>query len=104
MNFTTNELYRITWCSLSGIKGEASSLAVENPSTGEVIAQTPQETGQAVETAQAAFASWSRTPVASLPFGGLKASEWADIKAQGKSVIDFFTEQKIVTERYWPEA
>ena len=42
-------------------------------------------------------------PVAYLPFGGMKASEFADIKAQGKAIINFFTEDKIVTERYWPE-
>ncbi len=42
-------------------------------------------------------------PVASLPFGGMKDSLWADHKAQGKAVIDFYTEPKIVTERYWPE-
>ena len=42
-------------------------------------------------------------PVASLPFGGAKASLFADTKGQGKAAIDFFTEQKIVTERYWPE-
>lgn len=42
-------------------------------------------------------------PVAFLPFGGLKASQFADIKAQGKAVIEFFTEDKIITERYWPE-
>jgi len=33
----------------------------------------------------------------------MKQSQFADIKAQGKAIIDFFTEQKIVTERYWPE-
>jgi malonate-semialdehyde dehydrogenase (acetylating) / methylmalonate-semialdehyde dehydrogenase len=42
-------------------------------------------------------------PVAYLPFGGMKDSQFADIKAQGKAIIDFYTEQKIVTERYWPE-
>jgi malonate-semialdehyde dehydrogenase (acetylating) / methylmalonate-semialdehyde dehydrogenase len=42
-------------------------------------------------------------PVAYLPFGGMKESQYADIKAQGKAIIDFYTEQKIVTERYWPE-
>ena len=42
-------------------------------------------------------------PVASLPFGGMKASLLAHIKAQGRPVIDFFTEQKTVTERYWRE-
>ena len=40
-------------------------------------------------------------PVACLPFGGMKSSQFADIKAQGKAVINFFTEDKIVTERYW---
>lgn len=42
-------------------------------------------------------------PVAYLPFGGMKASQWADIKAQGKAVVGFFTQDKIITERYWPE-
>ena len=42
-------------------------------------------------------------PVAYLPFGGMKSSQYADIKAQGKYIADFFTEQKIVTERYWSE-
>ncbi len=43
-------------------------------------------------------------PVAPLPFGGMKNSLFSDIKAQGKAVIDFFTEDKIITERYWPES
>jgi len=42
-------------------------------------------------------------PVASLPFGGMKASQFSHIKAQGKSIVSFFTQEKIVTERYWPE-
>lgn len=42
-------------------------------------------------------------PVACLPFGGMKASLQADVKAQGREVINFFTDRKIVTERYWPE-
>lgn len=42
-------------------------------------------------------------PVAHLPFGGMKASQFSDIKAQGRAVVDFFTESKIVTERYWAE-
>ena len=42
-------------------------------------------------------------PVAYLPFGGMKESRYADIKAQGKAIIDFYTEDKIITERYWPE-
>ena len=42
-------------------------------------------------------------PVAYLPFGGMKNSQFADIKAQGKAVINFYTEDKIVTERYWKE-
>jgi len=42
-------------------------------------------------------------PVAYLPFGGMKNSQFADIKAQGKAVINFFTEDKIITERYWEE-
>ena len=42
-------------------------------------------------------------PVAYLPFGGMKDSQHADIKAQGKSIVKFFTEEKIVVERWWPE-
>jgi malonate-semialdehyde dehydrogenase (acetylating)/methylmalonate-semialdehyde dehydrogenase len=33
----------------------------------------------------------------------MKESQYADIKAQGKAIIEFFTEDKIITERYWPE-
>jgi malonate-semialdehyde dehydrogenase (acetylating)/methylmalonate-semialdehyde dehydrogenase len=43
-------------------------------------------------------------PVAYLPFGGMKSSQFADIKAQGKAIVNFFTEDKIITERFWPEA
>ncbi|MBN1298561.1 MAG: CoA-acylating methylmalonate-semialdehyde dehydrogenase [Actinobacteria bacterium] len=42
-------------------------------------------------------------PVAYLPFGGMKASQFADIKAQGKAIINFFTEDKIITERFFAE-
>ncbi len=42
-------------------------------------------------------------PVAQLPFGGMKNSLFCDTKAQGKAIINFFTEEKIITERYWPE-
>ena len=42
-------------------------------------------------------------PVAYLPFGGMKASLRADVKAQSKEVVNFFTHKKIITERYWPE-
>ena len=42
-------------------------------------------------------------PVAFLPFGGMKTSQWADIKAQGRKVVDFFTQDKVITERYWRE-
>ena len=42
-------------------------------------------------------------PVAYLPFGGMKGSVFSDIKGQSKEVVRFFTENKIVTQRYWPE-
>ena len=42
-------------------------------------------------------------PVAYLPFGGMKGSQWADIKTQGKAIVNFYTQDKIVTERFWPE-
>jgi malonate-semialdehyde dehydrogenase (acetylating) / methylmalonate-semialdehyde dehydrogenase len=42
-------------------------------------------------------------PVAYLPFGGMKDSQWADIKTQGKAIVNFYTQDKVITERYWPE-
>jgi malonate-semialdehyde dehydrogenase (acetylating)/methylmalonate-semialdehyde dehydrogenase len=42
-------------------------------------------------------------PVAQLPFGGMKNSMLGDTKAQGRAVIEFFTDLKIISERYWPE-
>jgi malonate-semialdehyde dehydrogenase (acetylating)/methylmalonate-semialdehyde dehydrogenase len=43
-------------------------------------------------------------PVAYLPFGGAKSSQFSHIKAQGRAIVSYFTQEKIVTERYWPEA
>lgn len=42
-------------------------------------------------------------PVPFLPFGGIDNSMWCDIKMQGKSAIHFFTQEKVIIERYWPE-
>ena len=42
-------------------------------------------------------------PVAFLPFGGMKNSQFADIKAQSKAIVNFYTQDKIITERFWPE-
>jgi len=42
-------------------------------------------------------------PVAFLPFGGTKHSAYADIKAQGRDVVRFFTEAKVITRRFWKE-
>ena len=42
-------------------------------------------------------------PVPFLPFGGMDNSMICDIKMQGTSAIRFFTENKVVVERYWPE-
>jgi malonate-semialdehyde dehydrogenase (acetylating)/methylmalonate-semialdehyde dehydrogenase len=42
-------------------------------------------------------------PVPFLPFGGMSNSMICDIKMQGKPAIDFFTENKVVVERYWQE-
>jgi len=42
-------------------------------------------------------------PVAYLPFGGMRSSFFGDIRTQGQSIVRFFTEEKIVTERFWPE-
>jgi malonate-semialdehyde dehydrogenase (acetylating)/methylmalonate-semialdehyde dehydrogenase len=43
-------------------------------------------------------------PVAALPFGGMKDSLYSETKSQGKAVINFFVDEKVVTERYWNEA
>lgn len=42
-------------------------------------------------------------PVAYLPFGGMKESNFSETKSQGKDVIGFFTLRKVVTERFWNE-
>lgn len=42
-------------------------------------------------------------PVPFLPFGGMKESMICDMKMQGRPAIDFFTENKVIVERYWRE-
>ncbi len=42
-------------------------------------------------------------PVPFLPFGGMDNSMICDIKMQGKSAIDFYTDNKVIVERYWTE-
>ena len=41
-------------------------------------------------------------PMAYFPFSGWKDSFFGDLHAQGRDAIDFFTEKKIVVER-WPQ-
>jgi malonate-semialdehyde dehydrogenase (acetylating)/methylmalonate-semialdehyde dehydrogenase len=40
-------------------------------------------------------------PMAYFPFSGWKDSFFGDLHAQGRDAIDFYTEKKIVVER-WP--
>ncbi len=40
-------------------------------------------------------------PVAYFPFGGMKESQLSDIKAQAGRVVGFFTEEKMVTRRFF---
>jgi len=42
-------------------------------------------------------------PVPFLPFGGMDNSMICDIKMQGTSAVDFYTHNKVIVERYWPE-
>ena len=42
-------------------------------------------------------------PVPFLPFGGINNSMICDIKMQGTSAINFYTQNKVVVERYWTE-
>ena len=42
-------------------------------------------------------------PVPFLPYGGTGNSMICDIKMQGKSAISFYTENKVIVERYWSE-
>lgn len=42
-------------------------------------------------------------PVAYFPFGGVKQSIYGDVKAQGRDVVNFYTERKIVTSRFFRE-
>jgi malonate-semialdehyde dehydrogenase (acetylating)/methylmalonate-semialdehyde dehydrogenase len=41
--------------------------------------------------------------VAYQPFGGMRASQWADIRAQDKAVFRFATEDKVIAERHCKE-
>ena len=41
-------------------------------------------------------------PMAYFPFSGWKESFFGDLHAQGRDAIDFYTEKKIVVER-WPQ-
>jgi len=41
-------------------------------------------------------------PVAYLPFSGWKESFFGDLHAQGRDAVDFYTEKKVVIER-WPD-
>jgi malonate-semialdehyde dehydrogenase (acetylating)/methylmalonate-semialdehyde dehydrogenase len=40
-------------------------------------------------------------PVAYFPFGGMKESQLSDIKSQASRVVDFYTEEKIITRRFF---
>lgn len=40
-------------------------------------------------------------PVAYFPFGGMKESLLSDIKAQSSRVVDFYTEEKVITRRFF---
>lgn len=39
-------------------------------------------------------------PMACLPFGGARASFYGDLKAQGRDAVAFFTDQRVVIERW----
>ncbi len=43
-------------------------------------------------------------PVPFLPFGGINDSMICDIKMQGTSAISFYTQDKVIVERYWTES
>jgi malonate-semialdehyde dehydrogenase (acetylating)/methylmalonate-semialdehyde dehydrogenase len=40
-------------------------------------------------------------PMAFFPFGGRKESFFGALHGQGQDAIDFFTDKKIVIERWW---
>jgi malonate-semialdehyde dehydrogenase (acetylating)/methylmalonate-semialdehyde dehydrogenase len=42
-------------------------------------------------------------PMASFPFSGWKDSFFGDLHGQGTDAVDFFTQKKVVVER-WPKA
>lgn len=71
-------------------------LDIENPSTGQVLAQVPltpaADVAQAIDAAAAAFPSWSQTPVARRV---QPIYELASLLRKN--------EDKIVIERYWTE-
>ena len=42
-------------------------------------------------------------PIPYFPIGGMKKSQLSDIKAQSERVVQFFTEEKIITRRFFEE-
>ncbi len=42
-------------------------------------------------------------PMAFYPFGGMKDSFFGDLHGQGKDVVNFFSDRKVVIERWFPE-
>jgi malonate-semialdehyde dehydrogenase (acetylating)/methylmalonate-semialdehyde dehydrogenase len=40
-------------------------------------------------------------PMAFFPFGGAKASFLGDVKAHGTAGVDFYTDKKVVIERWF---
>ncbi len=41
-------------------------------------------------------------PMAFYPFGGMKDSFFGDLHGQGRDAVEFYTEKKVVVERWWP--
>jgi malonate-semialdehyde dehydrogenase (acetylating)/methylmalonate-semialdehyde dehydrogenase len=40
-------------------------------------------------------------PIAFYPFAGMKESFFGDLHGQGRDAVEFYTEKKVVVERWW---
>ena len=74
--------------------GNASSIYTTN-------GKAAREFGARVEAGMVGVNIGVAAPMAMFPFGGQKASLYGDTKAHGAAGVDFYTERKIVIERWF---
>ncbi len=74
--------------------GNASSIYTQS-------GKSAREFGARIEAGMVGVNIGVAAPMAMFPFGGQKGSLFGDTKAHGSSAVDFYTERKIVIERWF---